>query len=366
MEKIFYVSIFTLGTFSLVGAGCPTVCKCPALAAICPPGVSLVLDKCSCCKVCAAQLNQDCGASRPCDHHKGLECNNGNGATHESGICRARQEGRTCEFRGSIYQHGESFQSGCKHHCTCVDGGIGCMSLCPTLKPRATPSCPFPRLVKVPGQCCPSLKCHKGVLSLPAAGQPPSSYPYKKDKALDNEILDPGKDWEKKRIYKHLGEWKHSASHCVVQVTDWSQCSRSCGLGVSSRVTNDNTRCKPVKETRLCILRPCGTRPPPTKMVKKCSRTHQPAQPVHLSYGGCRSVQPYLPGYCGDCADGRCCSPHHTLTQPVLFACADGKRLEYDVTFVRSCKCSESCDHPNRAGPVSRRRVHGDTKRFTN
>lgn len=56
----------------------------------CAPGVSVVLDGCGHCKVCARQLNEDCSLTEPCDHTKGLECNFGAsfaGATTR-GICR--------------------------------------------------------------------------------------------------------------------------------------------------------------------------------------------------------------------------------------------------------------------------------------
>lgn len=69
-------------------AGCPRVCACPPERPACPPGVSLVPDSCGCCKVCASQLNQDCHEGRPCDHHKGLECNYGNDVGSTRGICR--------------------------------------------------------------------------------------------------------------------------------------------------------------------------------------------------------------------------------------------------------------------------------------
>lgn len=45
---------------------------------------------------------------------------------------------------------------------------------------------------------------------------------------------------------------------CIVQTTSWSQCSKTCGTGVSTRVTNDNPGCRLVKETRICEVRPCG------------------------------------------------------------------------------------------------------------
>lgn len=74
-----------------VTARCPAVCECPAEPPVCPPGVSSVSDRCGCCKVCAAQLNQDCSPARPCDHHKGLECNYGNDVTMAWGICRGEK-----------------------------------------------------------------------------------------------------------------------------------------------------------------------------------------------------------------------------------------------------------------------------------
>lgn len=74
-----------------VTASCPAVCECPTEPLVCPPGVSAVPDGCGCCKVCAAQLNQDCSSTRPCDHHKGLECNYGNDVTMAWGICRGKR-----------------------------------------------------------------------------------------------------------------------------------------------------------------------------------------------------------------------------------------------------------------------------------
>ena len=58
----------------------------------------------------------------------------------------------------------------------------------------------------------------------------------------------------------------------MVQTTSWSQCSRSCGMAVSSRVTNDNAQCKLVKETRLCNIRPCSSMSIPTKVKCVCVR----------------------------------------------------------------------------------------------
>lgn len=45
--------------------------------------------------------------------------------------------------------------------------------------------------------------------------------------------------------------------NCVSQTTSWSPCSKTCGRGLSLRVSNANQRCEMVKESRLCNLRPC-------------------------------------------------------------------------------------------------------------
>lgn len=48
--------------------------------------------------------------------------------------------------------------------------------------------------------------------------------------------------------------WKRN---CLIQTTPWSPCSKTCGLGISVRVSNDNGKCEMRKDRRLCLLRPC-------------------------------------------------------------------------------------------------------------
>lgn len=81
-------------------------------------------------------------------------------------ISAAQSEGRPCEYNSKIYQNGESFQPNCKHQCTCIDGAVGCIPLCPQELSLPNLGCPSPKLVKVPGQCCEEWVCdeNKGVL----------------------------------------------------------------------------------------------------------------------------------------------------------------------------------------------------------
>lgn len=46
-------------------------------------------------------------------------------------------------------------------------------------------------------------------------------------------------------------------ANCLVQTTEWSACSKTCGMGISTRVTNDNALCRLEKQSRLCMVRPC-------------------------------------------------------------------------------------------------------------
>lgn len=68
--------------------------------------------------------------------------------------------------------------------------------------------------------------------------------------------------------------WQQDGGQCVVQTTSWSPCSRSCGMGVSSRVSNDNAQCKLVKETRLCNIRPCSSLQPLPLKVRATPPPH--------------------------------------------------------------------------------------------
>jgi len=74
----------------------------------------------------------------------------------------AKSEGRPCEYNSRIYQNGESFQPNCKHQCTCIDGAVGCVPLCPQELSLPNLGCSNPRLVKVASQCCEDWVCDDG------------------------------------------------------------------------------------------------------------------------------------------------------------------------------------------------------------
>jgi len=47
---------------------------------------------------------------------------------------------------------------------------------------------------------------------------------------------------------------------CMLQTSNWTECSRVCGWGLSERITNDNEDCMMTREVRLCQSMPCVDR----------------------------------------------------------------------------------------------------------
>ncbi|MEE6494602.1 hypothetical protein FKM82_001807 [Ascaphus truei] len=351
----------TLAGLLHLAVSCPNVCQCPIEVPRCAPGVGLLLDSCGCCKVCAKQLNEDCSKILPCDHTKGLECNFGASSRAIKGICRAISEGRPCEYNSRIYQNGESFQTNCKHQCTCIDGAVQCLPLCPQELPLPNLGCANPRLVKVPGQCCEEWVCDEVKDKLDELDDF-----FSKEFGLDtnegeltskNELIAVVKGGLK--MLPVFGSDPQSRAvenpKCIVQTTLWSQCSKTCGTGISTRVTNDNSNCRLVRETRICEVRPCGQ---PSyanlKKGKKCTKTKKSQAPVRYTYAGCSSVKKYRPKYCGSCLDGRCCTPQQTRTVKIRFRCEDGESFTKNVMLIQSCRCTYNCPHSNEAYPYYR------------
>lgn len=107
--------------------------------------------------------------------------------------------------------------------------------------------------------------------------------PYKFEPLLkENEVLElklllmvdftfacpamrPSRLWPSLSGEPPLNKLVPSPSACIEKSTQWSPCSRSCGAGVSTRVSNQNPACKLQMETRLCKVRPCSMTQPAQK-----------------------------------------------------------------------------------------------------
>ncbi|XP_062854255.1 cellular communication network factor 1, like 2 [Trichomycterus rosablanca] len=351
-----------------VYGGCSGQCTCPPTPPSCQVGVSLVLDECGCCKVCAQQFNQECGPDKPCDHIKGLHCHLGAGGDSQHGLCRADAQGRPCEFGGRMYQHGEDFQPSCEHQCSCMDGVVGCMPLCPHRVPLPTWSCSKPHLKKPPGQCCEKWVCEDDnhISEDPHEVLPPQVHTNRIDNLLNtgDGYQNRGGDAFQEWASLPMSRVPFPSSECFPQTTDWSECSHSCGFGVSSRVTNSNPQCKLVRETRLCKIQECGV-VTVGKKGKKCRRTQRSRESEHISFGGCTTVRKYRPKTCGSCVDGRCCRPSETRTVRLRFHCPDGESITRNIMWIERCSCSQIYCSMNTDSSAPSVSLHNDIHTFS-
>ncbi|XP_028819471.1 CCN family member 2b [Denticeps clupeoides] len=319
------LQVLLLSGYLAAARDCSQSCDCPAESPPCPVGTSLVLDGCGCCKVCARQAGEPCSLLEPCDHHKALFCDRSILSDTEHGICMA-QEGQSCDLGGVIYQSGETFQPSCKHQCVCMNGEIGCVPTCVGDIRVPSPDCPYPRRVQIPGKCCEEWVCDTS----------PHGLPFESAMAVYRTVSAQGLEPESQR------------DNCIVQTTDWSECSATCGMGVSSRVTNDNERCQLERQTRVCLIRPCQLdQEKAIKKGKKCIRTPKSARGIRFELSGCRSARIYKPKFCGACTDGRCCTPQATVTAEVEFRCPEGDLFRRKMMFIKTCSCRRDCPREN-------------------
>ncbi|XP_051577779.1 CCN family member 3-like [Myxocyprinus asiaticus] len=329
LQKAIALYIYAQMTFcALVWSQCPTRCSCPAGdPPPCAAGVRLILDDCACCLVCARQRGELCSYRNPCDTRKGLRCDYAGGAHKRTGVCVAH-EGAVCRLDGTVYQNGETFFPSCQYQCTCKDGQIGCVPRCNLDVMLPGPDCPFPQKIQVPGECCEKWVCDSQAEISALGGFAMAAYRQEETVGFDQ--------WD-------------SNVNCIEQTTEWSACSKTCGMGMSTRVTNKNPHCEMVKQSRLCMIRPCENLDKQRATTKegRCLRTRRSNKASHFTFKNCISILAYRPRFCGLCRDGRCCTPHSTKTAQVEFQCPEGKVIKRPMMFINTCACHHHCPRDN-------------------
>ncbi|KAE8576389.1 hypothetical protein XENTR_v10004161 [Xenopus tropicalis] len=286
---------------------CRTPCFCSWIPPRCPPGVPVIVDGCGCCRICARQLGESCDHLYLCDESKELLCDYPTGSNGR-GTCNYNYDG-SCEYDGKEYKDGEVFQPNCKFQCKCIDGGITCTPLCSENVLIATPECPFPRRVEIPGRCCPEWICDEDQQS-----------------PVSNSL---GKEREAK------GRSQVKPFACAEWSTQWSTCSVSCGVGLSLRVSNRNPLCRLKAQTRLCMVRPCRYSPATEGVT--CTPTVHSALRLRYKTDDCISIREFRPTFCGTCPMKHC-APYQTENDLVAFHCRGGLTWKQMMSII-SCVC---------------------------
>ncbi|KAM8834565.1 cellular communication network factor 6 [Synchiropus picturatus] len=290
---------------------CQWPCKCPKNRPQCAPGVSAVLDGCGCCKSCARQVGEPCNERDICDPHKGMYCDfSADKPRFEVGVC-AYLMAVGCDLNGIHYENGEAFQPSPLYKCTCIGGAIGCTPV--FIQKPAGLSAPAPA----------------GLM-----GSRPTQKKHQQDTTYMSAYRDPPLAWKK---------------NCLVQTTPWSPCSKTCGLGISVRVNNDNSKCEMRKDRRLCLLRPCSKsiiKSIKMPKGKTCRPKFQAKKAEKLALSGCTSTKKFKPTYCGVCTDKRCCVPNKSRMIKVDFTCKGGSSTQWKMQWVTSCVCQRKCSDP--------------------
>nr|XP_054349464.1 cellular communication network factor 6 isoform X1 [Pongo pygmaeus] len=213
---------------------------------------------------------------------------------------------------------------------------------CPHRKPRCPPGVSLVRdgcgcckiCAKQPGEICNEADLcdpHKGLYCDYSVDRPrPCSCWVRVQPAYRNLPL----IWKKK---------------CLVQATKWTPCSRTCGMGISNRVTNENSNCEMRKEKRLCYIQPCDSNILKTIKIPKgktCQPTFQLSKAEKFVFSGCSSIQSYKPTFCGICLDKRCCIPNKSKMITIQFDCPNEGSFKWKMLWITSCVCQRNCREP--------------------
>jgi len=312
---------------------CPSRCYCNRRIRVsCPRGVTPVTDGCQCCEMCPRQIGDQCNRRFLCDRTKGLECD------LTTLTCQVPVTyGRSCWIEGMERQHGYQFQKGCAETCTCNDGAISCKDLCyeSTVMPTNMRCSKRAGYYKRVGDCCGRWMCEEEV------ERDTSSTYYRHDLQANKKSYTPP------RVV--------AGYDCLAQISEWSGCSKTCGVGISTRINSQNKKCRLNKETRSCVIRPCDQQPKKKRRtLDSCMKTWRPRTAEHFVVDGCTSVQSYRPRYCRSCP-GYCCIPTATKTHRMEFQCPGSA----DVVFKRfmtlkKCTCypGDCRQHTGRVGIV--------------
>uniref|UniRef100_A0A1I8HB66 IGFBP N-terminal domain-containing protein n=1 Tax=Macrostomum lignano TaxID=282301 RepID=A0A1I8HB66_9PLAT len=265
---------------------CPRPCRCFNQPPQCHAGVTAVRDGCGCCEVCARQLGEDCDERYPCDPAGDLVCAR-DPSTHVA-FCRKRSGGLSCHVNGRVYRDGEAFNSTCRYRCLCQDVGW------PVQTSAGTRAASLPAAFAGTAAWCrsPAAAARSGSATtrLPRSLRQLRPASSKADEEEDN---DDGVVARKSRHGEVLGKKAMGIRKSDMRILlaapgttrwspKWSACSTTCGVGQSSRLTNDNVECKTIRETRLCMMAECVA--DPAVEEQRCRSTIRAERPMSLTY----------------------------------------------------------------------------------
>ncbi|BFZ05546.1 hypothetical protein BsWGS_08585 [Bradybaena similaris] len=315
---------------------CRYPCQCPEDLA-CHDGVGIIKDGCGCCYMCARQRGDLCSVRDLCDQAKGLYCDSRD--SNSMGVCKGKER-NPCIVNGVMYNDGEKFQPECSQLCTCQNGFYGCVNTCPQEQHKPSElTCHEPTLRQVKDNCCKEWTCQKmeasGASVLANTGLESDNLVHHNVSYHVSTLMPPEES-------SSLAEKPYQS--CDKKTTDWTPCTRSCDVGVSTRIVVDPVSCNIYQELQLCYLRPCSSDVHLMNQEKCTPTSRRSSRRVNIVYQDCLSVRDYSLKFCTSCKPGKCCYPRRTRSRPMEFQCSDGKREVYNYLWIKRCRCDTSCN----------------------